>query len=221
MSSYIENDTDVNVEGVELYVKDSADGYAYIDSKFSKRINSKTLKHLFEMNDIVIVDHDVRCRGIAMKLETDSIVVSYTYPVIKDNNFVLESRKINSFDKYLVTDIEIAPDEDLFGKVVSDLQSDIEITESEITGTLNHVTGYTGFSSKTEEQSGNYLVLHNTSNLDDPIFVEVIGGYSGPVQLDSDGLIVLRIANNEQKVKVTCGNLSKEYSLANLTLLNE
>lgn len=221
MASYIENDTDVNVEGVELYVKDSADGYAYLDSEFTKKIASKDLKHFFEMNDVVIVDHGIRCRGIAMELENDIAIVSYAYPVIIDENLTFEAKKINSFDEYLTTDVEIAPDEDLFGKVVSDLQSNIEITESEIKGTLNYVTDYTGFSSNPEEQSGNYLVIHNTSNLEDPIFVEVIGGYSGPVQLDPDGLIVLRIANNEQKVKVTCGDLSKEYSLANLTLLSE
>ena len=90
--------------------------------------------------------------------------------------------------------------------------------EDKITGTLKYVTGYTGFSSKTEEQSGNYLALHNISNIGEPIFVEVINGFSGPVQLDADGIIVLRIANNEQKVKVTCGDLVKEYSLSELTL---
>lgn len=34
----------------------------------------------------------------------------------------------------------------------------------------------------------------------------------------ADGIIILRIANNEQKVKVTCGDLVKEYSLSELTL---
>ena len=60
--------------------------------------------------------------------------------------------------------------------------------------------------------------MHFESNLEDPIVVELIGGESGPSTLDEDGIIILRIANNEQKVKVTCGDLVKEYSLSELTL---
>ena len=112
----------------------------------------------------------------------------------------------------------MAPDEDLFGKVIADFQSNIEIGDKEITGTLKYVTGYTGFSSKVSEQSGNYLVIHNTCNIDGDIYVEIIGGSSGPVKLDSDGIIVLRIANKNQRVKVTCGEYTKEYSLTKLVL---
>ena len=170
------------------------------------------------MNDVVVIDHGKSCRGISMEKVEDDIVVSYLYPSIDDNTAIVTPKQIKSFKEYLVTDTEIAPDEDLLGKVISDLQDSIEIEEDKITGTLKYVTGYTGFSSKIEEQSGNYLALHNISNIEEPIFVEVINGFSGPVQLDADGIIILRIANNEQKVKVTCGDLVKEYSLSELTL---
>lgn len=217
-NEYIEQYSDINVEGVELYVKDIADGYAYLDKDFTKKISYKKLEHTFKMNDVVVIDHGKSCRGISMEKVEDDIVVSYLYPSIDNSKVIVTPKQIKSFDEYLVTDTEIAPEEDLLGKVVSDLQDSIKIEEDKITGTLKYVTGYTGFSSKTEEQSGNYLALHNISNIGEPIFVEVINGFSGPVQLDADGIIVLRIANNEQKVKVTCGDLVKEYSLSELTL---
>ena len=217
-NEYIEQYSDINVEGVELYVKDIADGYAYLDKDFTKKISYKKLEHTFKMNDVVVIDHGKSCRGISMEKVEDDIVVSYLYPSIDNSKVIVTPKQIKSFDEYLVTDTEIAPEEDLLGKVVSDLQDSIKIEEDKITGTLKYVTGYTGFSSKTEEQSGNYLALHNISNIGEPIFVELINGFSGPVQLDADGIIVLRIANNEQKVKVTCGDLVKEYSLSELTL---
>lgn len=217
-NEYIEQYSDINVEGVELYVKDTPDGYAYLDKDFTKKISYKKLEHTFKMNDVVVIDHGKSCRGISMEKVEDDIVVSYLYPSIDDNTAIVTPKQIKSFKEYLVTDTEMSPDEDLLGKVISDLQDSIEIEEDKITGTLKYVTGYTGFSSKTEEQSGNYLALHNISNIEEPIFVEVINGFSGPVQLDADGIIILRIANNEQKVKVTCGDLVKEYSLSELTL---
>ena len=217
-NEYIEQYSDINVEGVELYVKDIADGYAYLDKDFTKKISYKKLEHTFKMNDVVVIDHGKSCRGISMEKVEDDIVVSYLYPSIDNSKVIVTPKQIKSFDEYLVTDTEIAPEEDLLGKVVSDLQDSIKIEEDKITGTLKYVTGYTGFSSKTEEQSGNYLALHNISNIGEPIFVELINGFSGPVKLDADGIIVLRIANNEQKVKVTCGDLVKEYSLSELTL---
>ena len=217
-NEYIEQYSDINVEGVELYVKDTSDGYAYLDKDFTKKISYKKLEHTFKMNDVVVIDHGKSCRGISMEKIEDDIVVSYLYPSIDNSKVIVTPKQIKSFDEYLVTDTEIAPEKDLLGKVVSDLQDSIKIEEDKITGTLKYVTGYTGFSSKTEEQSGNYLALHNISNIGEPIFVEVINGFSGPVQLDADGIIVLRIANNEQKVKVTCGDLVKEYSLSELTL---
>lgn len=217
-NEYIEQYSDINVEGVELYVKDTSDGYAYLDKDFTKKISYKKLEHTFKMNDVVVIDHGKSCRGISMEKIEDDVVISYLYPSIDNSKVIVTPKQIKSFDEYLVTDTEIAPEKDLLGKVVSDLQDSIKIEEDKITGTLKYVTGYTGFSSKTEEQSGNYLALHNISNIVEPIFVEVINGFSGPVQLDADGIIVLRIANNEQKVKVTCGDLVKEYSLSELTL---
>lgn len=98
-----------------------------------------------------------------------------------------------------------------------------------ISGTLAYKTGYTGFSGKTEEQSGNYLVLKmDTDDADDVITVELTHGTLGhPVTLDSDRNIVLRITNPRlQKVIVKATHtedgetttVTKTFSLHGLTL---
>ena len=221
MAKYIETATDLNVEGVEFFVKDTPDGFIYYDAEFTKKVDTETLKHAFEMNDIVIIDNGIACRASNLEVKEGYVVVTYLLPSIDNDVISITPKQVRSFDKILTTDINVADDEDLFGKVISDLQENIEIVDDEIKGTLKYVTGYTGFSSKVEEQSGNYLVIHNETNGDEPIFVEIIGGTSGPRQLDSDGIIVLRIANNGQRVRVSSGSAVKEYSLANINLVRE
>ena len=43
----------------------------------------------------------------------------------------------------------------LFGKAVNELQSDVVVSDDEVTGTLKYVDGYVDFSSNVSEQSGN------------------------------------------------------------------
>ena len=221
MSEYIETATDVNVEGVEFYVKDTPDGYIYENVEFTDRVRTEKLKHTFEMNDVVIIDNEISCRATNLEVKEGYVVVTYLFPSVNDNVVSVTAKQVRSFDKTLVTDVSIASDTDLLGKVISDLQSDITIGENEITGTLNHVTGYTGFSGEPELQSGNFLALHITTNDGAPISVELIGGKYGPVTLDEDGIIIFRIANKGQRVKITSGNMTKEYSLVNINLLFE
>lgn len=120
---------------------------------------------------------------------------------------------------------DISASQDLLGKVIADLQSGITVGNGEIKGTLNNVTGYTGFSGDVSEQSGHYLALHcavpNVSGAE--IKAQLIGGYHGEVTLDPDGIIIFRIASNTQKVKITATKTGyapyiQTYSLANLTL---
>ena len=112
---------------------------------------------------------------------------------------------------------------DLLGKDASDLQENLVIGNDEITGTLKYVTGYTGFSGDPAEQEGNYIALLATPKTDDTVITcEVIGGDHGPVTLDEDHMVVLRIKNNDQKIKFTStlnGETKEyEYTLTNLTL---
>lgn len=125
----------------------------------------------------------------------------------------------------LSVDADIPAGTDLLGKSVTDLQENIVIGNGSITGTLKHVTGYTGFSGDPTEQEGNYLVLHFEGDADS-ISVELVGGLHGPVTLDEDGIIILRIINNNEVVKVTArkaGELDKisEYYLTDLVLAEE
>ena len=122
-------------------------------------------------------------------------------------------------------DADIPTSQDLLGVNVNALQTNIEVGEDAITGTLKKVTGYTGFSGLAEEQSGNYLALHcEVPNYDSAtISVELVGGDHGPVTLDDDGLIIIRIKNVNQVVKVTASvaglpSVTKSFALTNLVL---
>lgn len=92
---------------------------------------------------------------------------------------------------------------------------------------MKHVTGYTGFSSNTSEQEGNYLALKVDADSEDAIVtVELVGGTKGPVTLDDDMNIVLLIKNKDtQSIKVTTTHneesITKTYGLSGLTLETE
>ena len=110
---------------------------------------------------------------------------------------------------------------DLFGKFASDLQENIVVASSGITGTLKYVEDYSSAFSG-EEASGNYLVLRAKSIDGAVITGEVVGGTHGPVTLDEDGILICRIASNEQSVKFVAttsnGSATVTYTLTNLVL---
>ena len=105
------------------------------------------------------------------------------------------------------------------------MQSSIVVGDSAITGSLKYVEGYTGFDTNTENQKGNYLALKVEASAGSNVTVEVVGGDKGPVTLDSDMNIVLRIKNNAQSVKVIAtkgeASVTKTYALTNLELLTQ
>ena len=100
------------------------------------------------------------------------------------------------------------------------------VNETEVTGTLHYVTDYIGFNgTEPAEQEGNYLALKVDPKPIDgaTIIVELVGGKKGPVTLDGDRMIVIRIENKDtQTIKVAARNskneIAKTYSLAKLTL---
>lgn len=99
------------------------------------------------------------------------------------------------------------------------------VGNSGIGGTLKYVTGYTGFSGDPAEQSGNYLVIKcDTGDVSGAtITAELIGGDHGPVTLDADGILISRIKNRSQKIKLTAskegyGTVEKVFDLASLIL---
>ena len=127
-------------------------------------------------------------------------------------------------------DTETLEGENLLGKRVEDLQEDVDIEGTSISGILKYVTDYTGFSGDPLEQEGNYLALHFDSDEGAVITVELIGGDLGrPVTLDEDGIIILRIKEGETsgktdetiEVVATKGDYSTTvtYDLAGIRLM--
>lgn len=104
------------------------------------------------------------------------------------------------------------------------MQSNIVVGETEITGTLKYVTGYTGFDTVVSEQEGNYLALKfEVDPADAAVIVNLLGGTKGPVTLDSDMNMVLRIADKQsESIEVTVKKGDKQvvktYGLTGLTL---
>ena len=61
-------------------------------------------------------------------------------------------------------------------------------------GTLKYVSDYTGFSSKVEEQSGNYIAFHCEANQPGAVITATMTKTS---TLDSDGIAVFRVGNKD------------------------
>jgi len=88
----------------------------------------------------------------------------------------------------------------LFGKVVSDLQSGVEVGSGGITGTLKYVADYTaaGFDM---DNGHNFLALHITGSTGSTLYVKKDTS-TDYVQLGSDGLVVLQITDAVSKVQL-------------------
>lgn len=133
--------------------------------------------------------------------------------ILETKDVTIVDKEVNPLDK-LAVDFDIAADTDLLGKFVTDLQENMAISGDAITGTSKWVTGYTGFSSKTSEQKGNYIALHVSI----PGMTIGQDGLSIKVNnsaLDSDGLIVLIFKGNANPITVvaTKGDYSKTLTL--------
>ena len=141
---------------------------------------------------------------------------------------IIEIMKDEADPALTITVSPITGNDDLLGKKAADLQSNIVVNDTAMTisGTLKHVTGYTGFSSKVDEQSGNYIALNvdPASGFPETMTVEVKNGTSGPSKLTAeDHQVVLKIKDaSKQGIIVKATNngaeVTKEYKLTGLTL---
>ena len=93
----------------------------------------------------------------------------------------------------LTVNASVGNDIDLFGKTVSDLQSNVIFGKDNVTGTLNYVDDYIGFSGDSSLTSGNYIVMR--AFVPDQEDVTITVTVTNPVVLDDDGIAVLRIAD--------------------------
>lgn len=76
MAQYIETATDLNVEGVEFFVKDN-DSYLYDDAEYTKKSNAENIKHEFEMNDVVIIDNNIKYRPVSLAMNEGIAYLNY------------------------------------------------------------------------------------------------------------------------------------------------
>ena len=116
--------------------------------------------------------------------------------------------------------------EPLFGKYSSELQSDIQIASNNvISGTLNYVDGYTGFSSDPELQEGHDLALHVDTG--DVTGATITVTVTNPSVLDEDQTIVLYIRDKDSQTvtvvaeKEDYPTVRKVYRRTGLTLAPE
>lgn len=103
---------------------------------------------------------------------------------------------------------------------VSELQENIVITDKAITGTLKYKENYEGFSSDPKMQEGNFLALDFSATNEGTIKTQIIGGVSGPKEVD-DGYCVYRITDPKtQKISVVVSkedySETKTYDLSGL-----
>lgn len=110
----------------------------------------------------------------------------------------------------------------ILGEDVDDLQTNIVVGDSAITGTLKYVTGFTGYSEVVEEQSGNFLALHVTSAVEGAtIKASLVGG--SEFTIGADGIAVFRITSVEDVVQIVASKsgyttTTKTFALTELVL---
>lgn len=126
----------------------------------------------------------------------------------------------------LTVDVDIDADEDLFGLTVDDLQENITITGTAISGHLKYIDDYsTAFSG--DEASGNYIAIHASVPEVDDVTITVTVSRPTPSTLDADGICVCRIADKStQTITVVASkegydSVTKVYTLSGLTVDSE
>lgn len=122
----------------------------------------------------------------------------------------------------LSVDANVSNSVDLFGKTVNDLQSAITVTNNSISGILNYVDDYTGFSGNVEEQEGNYLVIH--AEVPDVEGATITVTLSKSTVLDEDGIIVLRVTDKSPRTLTVVASadgfdeVTKTFDISGLVL---
>lgn len=101
--------------------------------------------------------------------------------------------------------------DDLFGKKASDLQNDVAIADGVVSGELYYVEGY-------DPKLHHFLVLKAVASDENAkITAQIIGGESGPIELDADGICVFKIKNKTTqslKYVVEASGIKRTYTLA-------
>lgn len=171
------------------------------------------------MNDEGVIDH----YNLLVNGSTQNINLTYEQ-VCALGDLLLGDALVGTMLN-LHVDADIANSVDLFGKTAGDLQSDVLVSSNAIAGTLKYINGWTDAYSG-DEADGNFLTLHCEVEDEEGVTItaELVGGVHGPVTLDPDGIVILRITDPEnQIVRVTASKTGhttavKTYNLTRLTL---
>ena len=114
-------------------------------------------------------------------------------------------------------------------KTVQDLCENVSLEGNDITGALKHVENWKEFSSKSDENTGNFLPLYFEEAKGQPkgtVKVELKGTGAKskkPIAVDEkDGLIVFQIHNKDNTLEITQeGKETKTLNLTGLELKTE
>ena len=121
----------------------------------------------------------------------------------------------------LTADADIDESLDLFGYTVDDLQSDVEVDGTSVSGILNYIDDYTSAGYTGEEAEGNFLVLHfSVPDVEDAEIQITTNGRTKT--LDEDGILIARVADKDsQTITVVASkdgydDVTKVYDLGGL-----
>ena len=102
MSEYVETASDLNVEGVEFFAKENSSNL-YKDAEYENIVDFETLKHAFEMNDVVVVDSGAKYRPAKFEVKKDNsnkdyAEISYvtTYEDVESGETVVTVKSLRS-----------------------------------------------------------------------------------------------------------------------------
>ena len=214
MNKIFENANEQHVRSVKLYFNDS-DSILYLDSEKKTAIEKEDLQRLFIIGVISIVDNNEEYRPIQLidnrvsYLKNNKGVKAYAAGAIVDNP---------------ILSVSAESDTPILGKNVSEFQSNIQITDNKVTGTLNYIEGFTEFNgSDPTEQEGNYLFLNFKDTVADKIESKLVGGKSEKfIDCTSDKWMLYLISESctAVQLKLTKGEnvIEKTLDISDLTL---
>ena len=127
MNKIFENANEQHIRSVKLYFNDS-DSILYLDSEKKTAIEKEDLQRLFIIGVISIVDNNEEYRPTQL---TDNYV-SYL-----KNNKGVKAYAAGAIVDNPILSVSATSDTPILGKNVSEFQSDIQIKDNKITGTLN------------------------------------------------------------------------------------
>ena len=215
MNKIFENAYEQHIRSVNLYLN-SSDSILYLDAEKTQAIDKETLQRLFDIGVINIIDGNKQYRAISFKDDC----VTYLTDAAKSAHAYASGAVVDN----PILSISATSDTPILGKNVSEFQSNINIEDSKITGTLNYIEGFTEFNgSDPTEQQGNYLFLNFKDTVADKIEAKLVGGKSGKfIDCTSDKWMLYWIteACTAVIVKLTKGTktIEKTYDISELVL---